>query len=56
MVFSVTNRESFLLIQEYLENINDIMKKIADDPNEKNDKALTKIFLIGNKIDMERYR
>ncbi len=58
LVYSITNNESFQLIQEYLENIYEILKKIADDPNEtKNDnKAPVKIILLGNKIDLERYR
>lgn len=56
LVYSITSSQSFFVIQEYLENVHEILKRITDDPNEKNDKPQIKIILLGNKIDLERYR
>lgn len=56
LVYSVTCCESFLIIQEYLEQISEMIKRLYEDPNEKNDKPTTKIILLGNKIDIERHR
>ncbi|RNA08322.1 ras family member 12 [Brachionus plicatilis] len=53
LVYSIVDAESFVLIQDYLESLADIIKKI----NEENSaKKFTKLVLLGNKIDMERYR
>lgn len=56
LVYSVTCCESFLVIQEYLDQISEMIKRLSEDPNEKNDKPPTKIILLGNKIDIERHR
>ena len=56
LVYSVTCSQSFLLIQEYLEQVNESLKRIAEESNEKGDKTPTRLFLLGNKIDMERHR
>lgn len=54
LVYNITNNQSFLIIQEYLEQICEIIKKMSDDPV--TEKPNAKIILLGNKIDMERYR
>jgi GTPase SAR1 family protein len=46
------SNESFLAAQDYLENISEILKK----NEEANEKKFVKIVLLGNKIDLERYR
>ena len=50
LVYSITSSQSFFIIQEYLEHVHEIIKKIADDSTEKSDKAPIKIILLGNKI------
>lgn len=52
LVYSITNKQSFLKIKDYLENIYELAKK----SDESNEKKFLKIILLGNKIDMERHR
>ncbi|CAF0705637.1 unnamed protein product [Brachionus calyciflorus] len=54
LVYSIIDKESFVTIQEYIENINEIIRINHDETI--SDKNFTKIVLLGNKIDMERYR
>jgi GTPase SAR1 family protein len=56
LVYSITCNQSFSLIQDYLEQLFELSKKMADDSTEKNEKASVKIFLLGNKVDLERHR
>lgn len=53
LVYSVTCYESFTAVQQYLEQIHEITKKLAAESGEKPN---TKIILLGNKIDIERHR
>jgi hypothetical protein len=44
-------------IYEYINAIIDIMKRLNDEPKDKNVKQLfSRIVLLGNKMDMEHYR
>lgn len=52
LVYSIISKESFQVIQEYLEQIGDILKRYE----ESGEKKFIKIVLLGNKIDLERYR
>jgi hypothetical protein len=76
LVFSIIDSQTFVVIQEYLESICDLMKKNINNINNINNnnnnnnnnnsfdessttdtnKMPTKLILLGNKLDLERYR
>jgi hypothetical protein len=60
LVYSITSSQSFFAIQEYLEHVHDLLRKMSEQSSESvgpsETKAPIKIILLGNKIDLERYR
>ena len=60
LVYSITSSQSFFAIQEYLERVHDLLRKMSEQSSESvgpsETKAPIKIILLGNKIDLERYR
>jgi len=50
--------ESLAIIQEYLEQISETIKRISEEATDVKfeNKLPIKIFLLGNKIDIERHR
>jgi hypothetical protein len=57
LVYSIVDNDSFLTIGQYLESICDIIKKQNEEQLQTNStKKFSKVVLLGNKIDMERYR
>ncbi len=55
-MYSVTSYESFISIQEYLEQIYEITKKNMESSIDKSEKPQLRIIVLGNKIDIERHR
>lgn len=53
LFYSIDNYDSFLLAQDYLESVNDLIKNNID---EYNGHIPVKVLLLGNKIDLERFR
>lgn len=47
VVYSITNRESFQTVRKYLENITQYIKAVGKE---------LPVAIVGNKIDLERYR
>lgn len=51
-MYSITNKQSFLKMRDYLDSIHELIRKSED----ANEKKFIKVILLGNKIDMERHR
>ncbi len=57
LVYSITNNQTFLEINDYLDGLIVAIKKLLNDSKEENEKfTIPRIVLLGNKIDLERYR
>ncbi len=54
LMYSITNHDSFLESQKYLDSIQDLVYKHG--LGELNNGLPIKILLLGSKLDLERYR
>lgn len=58
LVYNITNYQSFLSAQEYLDSISELLKYYSN-LNMDNSESITipvRILLLGNKLDLERFR
>jgi hypothetical protein len=55
LVFSIIDCQTFTVIQDYMESICDLIKKNTVEETSA-DRVPTKLILLGNKLDLDRYR